>query len=127
MTLQMIDAAGVSEALAAELRYDSSDPYAVAVVFTFRQTRERWVFARDLLTDGLFQPTGHGDVQVWPCLDHEGRAVTILELCSPDGAAMLQVRSDELSEFCRRTEELVASGTETGHLDVAAAVAELLA
>lgn len=126
LTLNLIDASGTAEPLVTALCYERSDPYAVAVVFASGQTLVRWVFARDLLIDGLFQPTGDGDVHVWPCLDDQGRAVTIIELSSPDGEAMLQARSDELSDFCRRTEGLVPCGAESEHLELADVITNLL-
>ena len=87
----------------------------------------RWVFARELLASGAYEPTGDGDVHVWPCLDARGRAVTIIELSSPDGEALMQARSDDVTEFLRRTESLVPSGSETNLIDVDGAIAQLLA
>ena len=107
LTLELIDASGAATPLAAELCYDKKDPYAVAACFRTGVTEVRWVFARDLLAAGLYEPTGDGDVHVWPCLDARGRAVTIIELSSPDGEALMQARSDEVCEFLDRTEALV--------------------
>ena len=42
-----------------------------------------WTFARELLLDGQYEPTGDGDVHVWPCLSPRGDAVVIR---GPDGA-----------------------------------------
>ena len=80
------------------------------------------MFARDLLAAGLYEPTGDGDVHVWPCLDARGRAVTIIELSSPDGEALMQARSDEVCEFLSRTEAIVPRGTEAGLMDVDSAL-----
>ena len=85
------------------------------------------MFARDLLAEGLYEPTGDGDVHVWPCLDARGRAVTIIELSSPDGEALMQARSDEVCEFLARTEALVPTGSEGGLMDVDGALARILA
>src|SRR5690349_12653864 len=46
-----------------DLEYDPSDPYAVR--FTFHLPGDApvtWVFARELLLDGISRPTGEGDV-----------------------------------------------------------------
>lgn len=126
ITLELIDASGAATPLAAELCYDKKDPYAVAAVFRTGETEVRWVFARDLLKAGLYEPTGDGDVHVWPCLDARGRAVTIIELSSPDGEALMQARSDEVCEFLLRTEDLVASGEEAGLMDVETALTRIL-
>jgi len=126
VSLELIDASGTATPLEAELRYDNRDPYAVAAVFKTGESVVRWVFARDLLAQGQYDPTGDGDVHVWPCLDARGRAVTIIELSSPDGEALMQARSDQVSEFLRRTDELVPPGSETEHIDIEEAIAKLL-
>ncbi|HEY7044061.1 MAG TPA: SsgA family sporulation/cell division regulator [Nocardioidaceae bacterium] len=127
LTLELIDAHGRSTPLEAELCYDSFDPYAVAACFDTGEACVRWVFARELLACGLYEPTGDGDVHVWPCLDASGRAVTIIELSSPDGEALMQARSDDVTNFLRRTESLVPSGTEGELVDVDDTIARLLA
>ena len=126
LTLELIDASGAATPLAAELRYDKKDPYAVAACFRTGVTEVRWVFARDLLAAGLYEPTGDGDVHVWPCLDARGRAVTIIELSSPDGEALMQARSDEVCEFLSHTEQIVPRGTEAGLMDVETALDKIL-
>ena len=126
ITLELIDASGAATPLAAELRYDKHDPYAVSACFRTGSTEVRWVFARELLAEGLYEPNGDGDVHVWPCLDARGRAVTIIELSSPDGEALMQARSDEVSDFLTRCEALVPSGTEAGLMDMDAVLAQLL-
>lgn len=126
LMLELIDACGSSTEVAARLCYDRTDPFAVSAVFVTGKTPVQWVFARELLEEGLYEPCGEGDVHVWPCLDPRGHAVTVIELASPDGQALLQARSDELGEFLRRTQELVPSGTEDSHLDLDALVSELL-
>ncbi len=126
LTLELIDATGTATTLAAELFYDKSDPYAVAAYFrSGDDIPVRWVFARDLLAEGLYEPTGDGDVHVWPCLDARGRAVVIIELSSPDGEALLQASSAEVCEFLLRAEAVVPKGSEAAHLDVDNALARL--
>ncbi len=127
LTLELIDSEGDVRPLQAELRYDNRDPYAVAAHFDTGGTSVCWVFGRDLLARGLFSPTGDGDVHVWPCLDARGRAVTIIELTSPEGQALMQAQSQEVSDFLRHTEALVPSGSETKHVDMDQVLAQLLA
>jgi hypothetical protein len=126
LALELLDANGTATPLAAELRYDKSDPYAVAACFLAGETQVQWVFARDLLKAGIHQPTGDGDVHIWPCLDSLGHAATIIELSSPDGEALIQARTDELYEFLAEAEALVRSGTEGDHVDVEGALVNLL-
>ena len=74
-----------TEHLDGEFAYDPADPYAVTMKLEARCGSVTWTFARDLLAEGVYEPTGDGDVQVWPCLSNTGEAVVIVELCSPDG------------------------------------------
>jgi hypothetical protein len=126
LALELLDANGTATPLAAELRYDKSDPYAVAACFLAGESQVQWVFARDLLKRGIHQPTGDGDVHIWPCLDTLGHAATIIELSSPDGEALIQARTDELYDFLAEAEALVRSGTEAEHVDVDSALVQLL-
>ena len=83
-----------TEHLDGEFSFDPADPYAVTDRRLEAQSGSvTWTFARDLLAEGLYHPTGDGDVQVWPCLSNTGEAVVIIELCSPDGTALLQTAS----------------------------------
>lgn len=126
VTLELIDATGAATPITGELYYDPRDPYAVTAVFLTGHHRVRWTFGRDLLIEGLYEPAGDGDVHVWPCLDPDGRAVVIIELCSPDGEALVQARTGDLSEFVRRIGRAVRPGTESDHLNVDAAIDAIL-
>ncbi|GAB3878459.1 hypothetical protein GCM10029964_029140 [Kibdelosporangium lantanae] len=65
-----------------ELRYDTRDPYAVVAAFrTGRAGWVEWVFARDLLADGLIAEAGDGDVRIRPAVDDP--EVVVIELSSP--------------------------------------------
>lgn len=127
ITLELIDAGGTSTPLAAELCYESSDPFAVTARFRTGTTEVRWVFARDLLAEGLYEPAGDGDVHVWPCLDARGHAVTIIELASPDGEALMQAHSEDVCEFLANVEALVPTGCESDLLDIDGVIGRILA
>ncbi len=126
VTLDLIDPTGASTPLEAELQYDPRDPYAVTTVFMTGRSQVRWTFGRELLASGLYEPSGDGDVHVWPCLDAQGHAVVIIELCSPDGEALVQARTTDLSAFVDRMSKAVAPGSESEHLDLDAAIAAIL-
>ncbi|MGN6132224.1 MAG: SsgA family sporulation/cell division regulator [Nocardioidaceae bacterium] len=126
VTLELIDSTGAATPINAELRYDARDPYAVTTVFMTGTTQVRWTFGRELLTDGLYEPAGDGDVHVWPCLDNEGHAVVIIELCSPDGEALVQARTGDLSVFVEKMNHAVAPGSESSLIDVDAAIEAIL-
>jgi len=127
VTLELIDPTGAVTPIDAELQYDPQDPYAVTTVFMTGASAVRWTFGRDLLTEGLYEPSGDGDVHVWPCLDSDGRAVVIIELCSPDGEALVQARTGDLTSFVERMSRAVEPGHESEHLDVDATIAAIFA
>jgi hypothetical protein len=127
VTLALIDTAGVSTPLEANLCYDPRDPYAVTTVFKTGASEVSWTFARDLLVNGLYEPSGDGDVHVWPCLDADGHAVVIIELCSPDGEALVQARTGDLTAFVERMTRSVEPGTESQLVDVEAAISAIFA
>jgi hypothetical protein len=127
VTLELIDHMGAVTPIEAELFYDPRDPYAVTTVFLTGGAPVSWTFGRDLLTAGLHEPSGDGDVHVWPCLDSDGHAVVIIELCSPDGEALVQARTGDLRSFVERMTRSVEPGTESDHLDVDAALTAIFA
>lgn len=111
--------------LSVSLRYDPRDPYAVHATFRAPDGSVEWVFARDLLADGLERPAGEGDVRVWPAW-RAGDDVVCIALVSPDGHALLEVAASALRDFVARMRVAVPSGGESDLLDVDAALAELL-
>jgi hypothetical protein len=126
VTLELIDSTGASTPLEAELQYDPRDPYAVTTVFMTGRSQVRWTFGRDLLAAGLYEPSGDGDVHVWPCLDADGHAVVIIELCSPDGEALVQAKTGDLQAFVERMTKSVQPGSESDYLDLDAAINAIL-
>lgn len=127
VALELIDTAGTATPIEAELRYDPADPYAVTTVFKTGSSQVRWTFGRELLAEGLYEPAGDGDVHVWPCLDSSGHAVVIIELCSPDGEALVQARTGDLQSFVERMNQAVARGAESDLVDIDAAIAAIFA
>jgi hypothetical protein len=127
VTLELIDAAGGATPLETELGYDARDPFAVSATFNTIAGPVRWAFGRDLLIGGLDEPTGDGDVHVWPCLDNEAQPVVIIELCSPDGEALVQARTTDITAFVQKITAAVAPGSEGDFMDVDAAIAAIFA
>lgn len=125
LTLELIDADGTTTPLETEFSYNPSDPLAVTAAFLTVAGRVEWTFGRDLLIAGLYEPTGDGDVHVWPCLDNDARSVVIVELCSPDGEALVQARSSDVTSFVERMTAAVAPGEES--VDVDGALAQIFA
>jgi hypothetical protein len=126
LLLELVDPSGAVAPLETELSYDPADPLAVSAIFSTVAGRVRWTFGRDLLIEGLLEPVGDGDVHVWPCVDNDGNSVVIIELCSPDGEALVQGRTADITAFVERMTRSVAPGAESALLDVDAAIAAIL-
>lgn len=108
-----------------DLGYDSRDPFAVQASFrTGHGTAVDWVFARDLLQEGLLDRSGTGDVVVQPVDGNPNRVQ--LELSSPSGHAVFTTCAQTLGDFLERTYELVPPGREYSWLDFDLALSELL-
>lgn len=125
--MELIDLEGVSTPVEAEFSYDAGDPFAVSIFFNVEPAAVRWTFARDLLIEGFYEPTGEGDIHVWPCLSADGRAVVIVELDSPSGEALAQINARDMAAFIAHMLTLVPLGTESDHLDFDAELSEILA
>jgi hypothetical protein len=103
--------------LGAEFHYDPADPLAVTMVLESISGPVRWTFARDLILNGQFEPTGDGDVHVWPCLNPAGAAVVIIELDAPAGGAILQIPSRAVQDFVSASLATVPEGAEQHDVD----------
>ncbi|WP_070197131.1 SsgA family sporulation/cell division regulator [Streptomyces oceani] len=110
--------------LDAQFTYASHEPYAVRLVFHL-ETQEpvHWVFARDLLTEGMTRMTGHADVRVWPSPD-ESTLCLLLE--SQQGRALLEAPAANLGHWLALTHEVVPTGQEGRFLDVDSVLEQLL-
>ncbi|MEV6165962.1 SsgA family sporulation/cell division regulator [Streptomyces sp. NPDC052052] len=110
----------------ARLSYLVDDPYAVHITFHIGSEHPvHWMFARDLLIEGVFRACGQGDVRIWPSRA-EGQSVIFVALTSPDGNALLQVPSAAVATWVERTLRLVPPGTEAERLGIDEALDELL-
>lgn len=98
------------------LRYAADDPLAIQITFPPEASLDgaevTWIFARQLLEEGLRAPAGGGDVHIWPC----GRARTVLEFHAPQGLALVQFDRAVLRRFLLRTYAVVGAGHEVAHL-----------
>ncbi|GHA70910.1 SsgA family sporulation/cell division regulator [Streptomyces termitum] len=111
----------------ARLAYRTDDPYAVHITFHIGSEHPvNWTFARELLVEGVFRPCGHGDVRIWPT-KVDSRSVILMALSSPDGDALLEAPSAQVSAWLERTLRTVPPGTESERLGIDDGLAELLA
>ena len=116
--------------LMASLYYSREDPYAIRIAFHVGLDEPvEWIFARDLLSMGIEGREGLGDVQVWPSAGTEGGApgsVLNLELSSPFGQAHFEAPVKDISDFLRRTCQIVPIGHESDYVDVETELQNLL-
>lgn len=120
LTLRLVSADGPMLPLETELRYSTDDPLAVVVLFDTGEGEPiRWVFARDLLAQGLDAKTGDGDITVLPVPADSGQEPVIhIRLQSPDGDALIEADSSDIERFLAQTWRLVAPGTESQLLNL---------
>jgi hypothetical protein len=115
---------GVVTPVTTRWTYETQEPYAVTVAFaTDRGRWVEWVFARDLLVDGLTRPAGEGDLRIRP--DDEDPELLVLEIHAPSGSAAFSLDREDTQDFLDRTLQLVAAGSEENHFDVDRLLAEL--
>ncbi len=116
--------------LVASLFYSREDPYAIRIAFHVGLDEPvEWIFARDLLSMGIEGREGIGDVHVWPSGGSEGGApgsVLNIELSSPFGQAHFEAPVKDISDFLRRTYQIVPGGEESDHVDVETELTDLL-
>lgn len=110
----------------ARLSYSTGDPFAVHVSFHIASdTPVNWSFARELMVEGVFRPCGHGDVRIWPTKVNT-RSVICIALSSPDGNALLEAPTAQVSAWLERTLRAVPPGSESTHLGIDDGLAALL-
>ena len=116
--------------LVASLYYSTEDPYAIRVAFHVGLDEPvEWIFARELLANGLKGRDGLGDVTVYPGPSEAGNKaeqVLHIELSSPFGEAHFEAPIRDVSDFLRRTYRLVPAGEESGFVNVEAGLTNLL-
>jgi hypothetical protein len=120
--------------LVASLFYSGEDPYAIRIAFHVGLDEPvEWIFARDLLAEGITERTGLGDVQVWPSTAtadpdsyEPGQPVLNIELSSPFGQAHFEAPVKDISDFLRRTYRIVEAGEEGEHVNVESELDDLL-
>lgn len=108
----LFDADRIAE-VPTRFRYDTSEPFAVRLAFHAGEYDEaEWVFARELLADGLRGPSGEGDIRLWPSHCPEHGSVLRISLDSPHGSADLEAGADDVGRWLERTYDAVPLGEE---------------
>ena len=128
LELRLVVPGGPSLPVLADLRYSADDPWAVRVAFQTGGEGDgivEWMFARQLLTDGVAGTVGEGDVRVWPSMSG-GERVISLAMASPSGSALFEIDRDALVEFLQQTYVAVPTGAEEDVVDLDAELALLI-
>lgn len=116
--MELIDETSETTTFTVEWSYTTSRPLEVTATFPARPEPVDWTFSRDLLADGLREPSGHGDVVVWPEHTDEPEPKVRIWLRTPSGEAELRAAIAELGGFLAATWQIIPAGAEYDHLDV---------
>lgn len=109
----------------ASFTYSAHEPLSVIAEFHGAGSTVQWVFARDLLQEATVHPVGEGDVTCWPAVT-AGEPVVCISLRSPSGQALLEAPAAEISDFLRRSYEVIPAGDEEQFLDIDGLICDLL-
>jgi hypothetical protein len=105
--------------------YDAAEPFTIAVSFQSEDdVWVEWVFARDLLVNGMTGSAGIGDVRLRPKRTN-GRTALQLEIESPEGHALLELDRESVQRFLEATINLVPLGDESDYFDVDGLIDEI--
>ena len=126
LVLRCVDPLGVFRDVEAMFSYDMTDPYALWVTLPWVDDTHRWGMERAMVAQGLTDPVGEGDVQLWPSTDETGSGVVVMDLWSSDVHIVAEVSTKELYRFLTRTLSAVPFGSEHHHLDVDRLIGDLL-
>jgi Streptomyces sporulation and cell division protein, SsgA len=133
--LRLVAAEQAVVPLVASLHYSGCDPYAIRMAFHVgTEDPVEWIFARDLLADGLMTPEGDGDVLIWPSspvIGPDGQtdgplSVLNIKLSSPFGEAHFEAPAEAIANFLDRTFRIVQMGKESQVIDIDAELSSLL-
>jgi hypothetical protein len=116
---------GTFKRLPTTLSFTTEDPHAVTAQFRSNDPAVTWVFARELLRDGMRDCVGLGDIMIRPGHPSRG-AKTVITLRSPEGEATIEAPRDRIAEFVDAIYRLVPDEVESVFMDIDAAIAELL-
>ncbi|MEV0175499.1 SsgA family sporulation/cell division regulator [Streptomyces sp. NPDC050803] len=102
-----------------EFSYDAQDPLAVTLVLDSDGGRPvRWIFCRQLLTEGMTARAGEGDVVLWPLLDSDGEASSFcVRVGGGERTALFEIPAEPVREWLAGTFAMVPRGTELDGVD----------
>ncbi len=108
--------------------YDREEPWTVHVSFSSCDVAIRWMFDRELLSRGLGEWVGSGDVRLGPVPRRDrGPRTTLLHLMARGTIVPAAFGTHALEGFLRATTQLVPLGREGRGIDWDGHLAALLA
>ena len=124
-TVELVALADDTTPVRSRWTYDAAEPFTIGVAFLSEDdVWVQWVFARDLLVNGLTGSAGIGDVRLRPRRTN-GRTALQLEIESPDGHALLELDRETVQRFLEATTKIVPLGDESDHFDVDGLIDEI--
>ncbi|MFG3206655.1 SsgA family sporulation/cell division regulator [Streptomyces sp. NPDC048192] len=102
-----------------EFSYHCADPLAVTLIFhPAGEYPVRWVFARELLTEGLTARSGRGEVEIWP-VHREGRRSLWVRVgdTRTGHTALFEIPAQPVVQWLGRSYALVPRGREMANVD----------
>lgn len=128
LDLRLVVSGAPTIPVAARASYSADDPWALTVAF-HSGSGERgpvaWMFARQLLIEGIGHPVGEGDVRIWPG-ETDGVPVVTLAMSSPSGSARFEIDRDAVDAFLQETYLAVQIGWEEQVVDLDFEITRLL-
>ncbi|MFI6847167.1 SsgA family sporulation/cell division regulator [Kitasatospora sp. NBC_00085] len=125
LLMNLVVSPELSFRIVVDLGYDPVDPYALRCTFHLPGDEPvTWVFARELLLDGISGPAGEGDVHIHPVGEELSEVCIVLH--SPGGDAVLRASAPPLIAFLARTDRLVPMGQELTGGELDAQLADIL-
>ncbi len=125
MDLKLVLTADRSVSVLALLDYAAHEPYSVRATFRTSEGDVNWVFARELIAEGLRKPAGDGDIAMWPSKT-DGHEVLCISLSSPSGQALMEAPREIIEDFLARSYTIVPVGSESALIDMDSLIDRLL-
>lgn len=124
-TVELVALADDTTPVRSRWSYRANEPFTIAVAFQSEDdVWVEWVFARELLVNGLVGSAGIGDVRLRPRRT-DGRTALQLEIESPEGHALLELDRESVQRFLEATMKIVPLGDESDHFDVDGLIDEI--
>ncbi|KOV72442.1 cell division protein [Streptomyces sp. NRRL WC-3723] len=108
----------LSVPISCEFSFRPGDPYAVTLIFDADGEQPvRWVFSRELLSEGLTARVGEGDVVVWPEYASDGASKIWIRVGKARHEALFEIPALPVAQWLASTYALVPRGHESTEVD----------